>query len=107
MSHPKLSSQKIKTYLQNNICIAVFEKADGTTREMTCTLIDQFLPQLFTKSDIPVENPKIKNKQSRSESIVVWDLDEQDWRSFRYDRLSKLKIKTGKTTVDVMKEVEL
>ena len=99
MSQAKPSSSKIKTYLQNNICIAVFEKADGTKREMMCTLLDQFLPSLVITED---EQP-----QKERDSIVVWDLDKKDWRSFRYDRLKKLKIQTGNTTVDVLKEVEM
>lgn len=105
MSQTRPSSQKIKTYLQNNICIVTFEKADGTEREMLCTLLDQFLPSLVTNTNDPVDFPK--QRRVSDESIAVWDLERQDWRSFRFDRMKKMKIKTGETTVDVLREVEL
>ena len=105
MKKAKVSSSKIKTYLQNNICIITFEKVDGGEREMTCTLLDQFLPSLVTNTNDPVDFPK--QRKPLLESIAVWDLEKKDWRSFRFDRIKKMKIKTGETTVDVLREVEL
>jgi len=33
-----LTSSQIKEHLHQNVCTVVFEKADGTTRKMNCTL---------------------------------------------------------------------
>jgi hypothetical protein len=59
--------------LQNNIYVIKFKKLNGETREMTCTLMEEFLPTSKYK--------KTKN------SISVWDTDKNAWRSFRYTNL--------------------
>jgi hypothetical protein len=52
-----------------------FEKKDGTIREMNCTL-----------KDVPEYVPKTETVRKKSESTIsVYDIDNQDWRSFRID----------------------
>ena len=64
-----------------------FTKKDGTEREMLCTLkID----------NIPSEKaPKNSGKAQSDESIAVFDLDKQDWRSFRWDSVKKIEFTMG------------
>ena len=68
----------LKEDLKNGIHTVVFEKTDGTIREMRCTLQPDMLPQ-FLSEVAPVaktENPA---------TLSVWDVDNQGWRSFRVD----------------------
>ncbi len=64
-----------------------FEKLDGTTREMRCTLLE---------SEIPEEKrPKNSGKTQSDESIAVFDVEKQDWRSFRYDSVRRIEFSIG------------
>ena len=57
----------------------LFEKDDGSIREMNATLRIDLLP------------PQKENTKSRKESaddvVKVFDLDKRSWRSFKIDRL--------------------
>ena len=55
----------------------VFEKKDGTLREMRCTLKD--VPQYERKTES--ETTRKKN----DEVMSVYDMDKSEWRSFRID----------------------
>lgn len=63
-----------------NIC---FTKTDGTERWLHCTLH----PEL-----IPAEKLQKEESSTRTKSVeaqVVWDIDKQDWRSFRWDTVKE------------------
>lgn len=68
----------LKEDLKNGIHTVVFEKTDGTIREMRCTLQPDMLPQFLSEvaSVAKTENPA---------TLAVWDVDNQGWRSFRVD----------------------
>ena len=61
----------------------VFEKKDGTLREMRCTLKD--VPQYERKTES--ETTRKKN----DEVMSVYDMDKSEWRSFRIDSIKELK----------------
>jgi hypothetical protein len=68
----------LKEDLKNGIHTVVFEKTDGTIREMRCTLQSDMLPQFLSEvSDRVRHEPE--------GVIAVWDVDNQGWRSFRVD----------------------
>jgi hypothetical protein len=70
---------KLKEDLTNGVYTIVFEKVDGTIREMSCTLHPSKLPQLLTENTNPrPENPDV---------IAVWDLEKNGWRSIRIDSI--------------------
>lgn len=57
-----------------------FEKKDGTIRELNCTL-----------KDVPAYVPKTDIVRKKSESTIsVYDIDNQDWRSFRIDSVRQV-----------------
>lgn len=60
-----------------------FEKKDGSIREMKATL----------KKDLVVEYEKKTDKEKvvNEEVLPVFDLDKQEWRSFRLDSLKEIK----------------
>ena len=75
-----------KSELRENLskCIAeiTFTKADGTIREMVCTL----MPDHVTAEQV---EPHLPRKQN-DEVLAVWDLDKNAWRSFRLDSINNI-----------------
>lgn len=73
-----------------NVC---FVKADGTDRWMHCSLHPDLIPA--DKLQKEEANPRKRSE----EAMVVWDLDKQDWRSFRYDRIREFSFNLGELHV--------
>jgi hypothetical protein len=68
--------------LHEGVVTVTFEKKDGTTREMNCTLKDT--PVVEKKTDI-VRKPN-------NEVMSVFDVDLQEWRSFRLESIKQIEI---------------
>jgi len=64
----------ISELLENNVLCVTFTKKDGTTREMRCTKNSDLIP-----AD---KLPKGVTRNKTSTAVTVFDLDNQDWRSF-------------------------
>ena len=82
----------IKSLLQVSTITVQFTKADGTVRDMQCTLNPEQLPDIVTtgpEDGIVVESAKPR-KTPDPHSLRVFDTDKQEWRSFRFDRLLKI-----------------
>jgi len=71
----------VRGLLQATEVCVTFVKADGTTRDMRCTL---------NVSRMPLQPIRESTESADSETQRVFDLDLQQWRSFRYDRLRKV-----------------
>ena len=76
----------LKEMLHNGVVSIVFEKADGTIREMNCTLNPtEMPPQLLTEQQnaarVRNENPDL---------LAVWDVDANGWRSFNVSKVRKV-----------------
>lgn len=70
---------KLSEDLKNGVYTIVFEKVDGTIREMRCTLEPKYLPQLLTEeTGMSKGNPGV---------LSVWDIDNNGWRSMRVDSI--------------------
>jgi len=76
-----------------------FVKADGTERDMRCTLDRDKIPPQPPRAANPakeapvdgiVRESKEVTKPEESHTQKVFDLDAGAWRSFRYDRLKKV-----------------
>jgi len=87
----------IKGLLQNSEINVTFTKADGTDRDMLCTLDHSRIPVSVAKpvpTTAPVDGIVRESRKPRKEpdphSIRVFDLEKQEWRSFRFDRLRKV-----------------
>jgi hypothetical protein len=70
------------TALQRRVMYVTFTKVDGTERKMLCTLNDQYLPQ---RSDT------VSERKRTDEVVSVYDLEKDDWRSFRVSSVSKFE----------------
>jgi hypothetical protein len=87
----------VRGLLQNSKINITFTKADGTDRDMLCTLDHSRIPVSAAKpisTTAPVDGIVRESKKPRKEpdphSIRVFDLEKQEWRSFRFDRLRKV-----------------
>lgn len=77
---------ELKEMLQNGILSIVFEKVDGTIREMNCTLNKEIMPpQLLTE-----EQNAAKIRTENDDLIAVWDVDANGWRSFHISKVRKV-----------------
>jgi len=82
----------IKSLLQKGPITVLFTKADGTDREMNCTLDLSRIPPAPAPVG-PVDGIVKESKQRKKpdeHSLRVFDLDKNEWRSFRFDRLKKV-----------------
>jgi hypothetical protein len=71
---------QIRQDLLEGVVEVVFTKADGSTRTMRCTKQEGKYPQ-----------PEAgKERKENADICVVWDVDVQDWRTFRWDRLQRV-----------------
>jgi len=61
----------------------VFIKKDGTERKMRCTLNEDTIPSEFA--------PKNTGKAKSNDAIAVFDIENQGWRSFRFDSVKKIE----------------
>jgi hypothetical protein len=85
----------VRSLLQKQPITVTFVKADGTDREMRCTLNPEELPAVVPTG--PVDGIVSESKKPRKDPkepdpavIKVYDLEARSWRSFRMDRLKKI-----------------
>ena len=81
----------VKSLLQKGPVTVTFTKADGTDRAMLCTLDPERLPP--PQATMPVDGIVKESKQRKQpdeHSLRVFDLEKNEWRSFRFDRLQKV-----------------
>ncbi len=74
---------QLKEDLSKRKCLVKFEKADGTIRDMMCTTNPRMIPYPDNPTEAEGDIPKEKDDNL----IVVWDLEKEGWRSFRFERL--------------------
>ena len=83
----------VKSLLNKQEITVSFTKADGTDRDMRCTL-DWDLSPAQEPPDGPIDGIVKESRAPRKEAdpavIKVYDLEAKAWRSFRMDRLKKI-----------------
>ena len=70
--------------LQDSIVEVTFTKKDGSERIMKCTLKEEYLPEIVGAE-----------RKKNEESLAVFDLDMEDWRSFRWDSIKQVNFSIG------------
>ena len=68
--------------LQKGTFQITFNKLDGDERIMTCTKSFDVIPE---------EHKPKTDKQPKEGNVTVWDTNAKGWRSFRYDRITKVE----------------
>ena len=96
----KIIRDWIRLLLQKTAARIDFVKSDGTVRQMHCTLDHDQIPVSTAK---PIKSPApttlaenlasySPRKRPSDETLRVYDLDKQEWRSFRFDRLQNITV---------------
>jgi hypothetical protein len=75
---------QIQENLRKSVAKVVFNKTDGSEREMNCTLMEEYIPQ---KEDSVRHVPRSDNDNV----LAVWDIDNKGWRSFRLDSITNIQ----------------
>jgi len=75
----------VKGLLREQKATIEFTKATGETRVMTCTLSESVIP----KTD------KTSERKPNPDVCVVWDTEKNEWRSFRWDRMTRIEFSIG------------
>ena len=76
--------EALRELLKTDLVTIVFTKSDGTKREMHCTMLPEYLPAMNEP------NPNIKYGPSPT-VVTVWDLEQNAWRSFKFDSLLSIE----------------
>ena len=63
--------------LRNNVVTVTFTKVTGEERVMVCTLLSEYIP------NAPKANGEIVIRESKNDTVSVWDINSSGWRSFR------------------------
>jgi len=77
------TEEELQRILRENIAVVTFNKLDGEQRVMTCTKDFGKIPELL--------QPKT-DRQPPKGSVTVYDINAKGWRSFKYDRVTKVEI---------------
>lgn len=64
-----------------------FTKKDGTPRTMQCTLKEELM--------LPYEKKTDRVKEESKETLAVYDLEKESWRSFRLDSVTQVEFSIG------------
>ena len=84
MTDVEAMREDLKNNLRAKIGTVTFTKANGDERVMRCTLQESVLP---AQTDIE----EAVQKKASTDSLAVWDLEKNAWRSFRYDTVISVK----------------
>lgn len=81
--------EKLVEMLKTNTVSVEFQKINGETRVMTCTLDKNIVP---APSKDPLTQTKVR--KINENTVVAWDIAKKDWRSFRKDSVISFKLAT-------------
>lgn len=80
-----MNKREMMNALQSGICEVEFTKVNGETRIMKCTLDPSIIP-VATKED-PLSQKKVRSVSD--EVLPVWDVEREQWRSFRVENVTR------------------
>jgi len=81
----------LKSLLKDLVVEVVFTKKDGTERTMKATLKEDILP--FVQQDFGDVDAPVRAKSK--DSLSVWDVEANGWRSFRWDSIKSVHFTLG------------
>ena len=87
--HEDVARQWLRDLLHTNVVEVNFTKSDGTERKLKCTLKADKLP---VKEDTGNDTPK---KKSNPDLLSVYDVENNGWRSFRFDSIKSVEFSLG------------
>lgn len=79
----------LTSLLREGLVTVTFQKeSTGSYRDMICTLASRFLP---ASSELKAT----KTRKPNPDVCVVYDMEREDWRSFRFDTVIQFKTIDG------------
>ena len=81
-----LSRGNIELSLKRGKFLVDFTKVNGDQRKLFCTLSQKFMP----KAEFNVSRATAKRQQN-TETLSVWDLESESWKSFRINSVKSLE----------------
>ena len=86
--HPDRNTDPFKEelvrFLKRGEIQVEFQKADGTIRDMTCTLKEGVVPV--------IEQNDQKTHTSNPERVVVYDTEKNGWRTVKFDKICRYQV---------------
>jgi len=76
------TEQELLEQLRKETLVVTFNKLDGDERVMTCTKSFDVIPE---------ESRPKTDKEPKVGTVTVWDINAKGWRSFKYDRVTKVE----------------
>ena len=83
--------ETLKNLLKTNVIEVTFTKTNGDKRVLKCTLQENYLPEYNGDS----------TRKKNENVISVWDLENKDWRSFRFDSVISYQFGEGNAEEEV------
>jgi hypothetical protein len=80
-----MTRNEISDLARSNIISVTFTKKNGETRTMKCSLKDEYIVGQKEKESTSV-------RKTNDDVLPVWDLDINEWRSFRIDSVKGVEI---------------
>lgn len=80
-----MTREELRELLINDVVTVTFTKADGTNRDMLCTLKKELLPIVEV-----TEEKLSKSRKQNPDVMPVWDMEKMAWRSFRIDSVKSV-----------------
>jgi hypothetical protein len=80
--------EELMELLQKEVAVVTFKKLNDDERKMPCTLIPDFLPP--AKKDDAITQKKVREVSDKV--CAVWAVESKGFRSFRYDRVTKVEV---------------
>ena len=85
-SPESLSRENIELSLKRGKFLVDFTKVNGDQRKLLCTLSQKFMP----RAEFNVSRASAK-RQKPTETLSVWDLESESWKSFRINSVKSLE----------------
>jgi len=82
------TKDELVNLLKENVVEVTFTKLNGDQRIMPCTLKEEILPP--AKKDEPLTQKKVR--EISDAVVAVWAIESNAFRSFRYDRVTSVKV---------------
>jgi len=82
----KINASQLNQLLRTAQVTVAFTKQDGSERVMKCTLQNAYLPERTS----PDKSESLSDLDAKATTFVVWDLDENDWRSFKVNSVKSV-----------------
>lgn len=77
-----MNIEELRKLLKTDLVTVIFTKKDGTSREMHCTTISEYLPEIARS---------IVNMPPKEDIVTVWDLEQNAWRSFMFSSILSIE----------------